>query len=208
MANSRPGYPGRYIGKRLEMTYKAPMDMAQSLDEALLEALASARERPAIVRPYFDAGADFDALINNIEKQHAQANSDYANWREKGNARQDTLSALFEKYEVEEHHIANCRKTAELVEENCDEYAKDISRQAKQLDKIYKQLKVFDPVRAKTVRDIFEKTLAVSRQEVEDRLSFALLMRALAAQYDPDKKIVAYASSPEEVEDVFRQLLQ
>lgn len=190
------------------LTYNEAMDMDTTLDKALWDALAvSAGERPAFVRPYFDPASHLDPMLAEMRLQTAEASESFEAWSRRGLGMAEKLTNVLSQNMVNSGHVAKLRWVAERIEEKCEDYAKDLEREIKRADRLVKELRSYNGKSAKILQGILEENFDMSRREIEDRLEFALLLRALATKYDPDKKTVASASTPEEVEDFLLSII-
>lgn len=184
------------------LTYNAAMDMDMTLDQALWDALAvSARERPAFVRPYFDPASQLEPMLAEMRLQTAEARQSFDKWVRRAHVIGEKLTEVLSQNAVNSGHITKLRWAAERIEEKCDENSKILEREMKRSDRLVREMRSFNGKSAKAFQAILNENFDLSRREIEDRLEFALLLRAMATRHDPDKKIVATASTPKEVED-------
>lgn len=184
------------------LTYNAAMDMDMTLDQALWDALAiSARERPAFVRPYFDPSSQLEPMLADMRRQTEETRQGYEAWARRGLGMAQNLTDVLSQNQVNASHVAKLRWAAERIEEKCEDYAKDLEREIKRSERLVRELRTYNRSSSETLQDIFDEIFDLDRQEIEDKLAFALMLRALATKFDPGKKIIATASTPEEVED-------
>jgi len=184
-------------------------DMA-SLNDQIYAAIVQTISPPAFVRPYFDTDADFEAMLKSISELNRSDEIKSNDWLQRG---QKSRKALAEEFQAERDLITHdtisaARHFAGLIEKKADECAADRNRFIKTVRKLGNELEAaVGKQKADRAREIYRLAFNRWAVEIEEMLEMAFFMKALAGTYDPDKRVVSEARSPETLGAAFADML-
>lgn len=152
-------------------------------------------------------GPDREEFEETLRRQLNAGKRDLAMMQGHGLRLRREMLAAFSEGEVESGHIALLSSLIEAIEERAHNVARDIARQTKQLARVIKKVETHDAALRPFLQDLKSALEEMGRGEVEEKLDFALFLRALRAEHEGATSRVMSFSAPDELSSFLRQAL-
>lgn len=174
-----------------------------SLMKAIGEAMmASLPQQSAIFQPVFGPvqnvaqfRADILAQIVHLEKEIKQ-------WRDEGQRRRVHLWSMFNtnRTQLQSTYFELIESGIVQIERNLRDRRRTMDRFVKSLKRQEKEAFSLSPLSGEVVREVRHRLSELSETEFEEILDFSLFLRAVLAEYSPDKAKVNVFSEPDRLD--------
>lgn len=145
-------------------------------------------------------------MIGHVERGRSQLQS----YIRQGESLRAELNAVFASEPVKPRHLAALGDFIDAIEDNARRDALDLRRRLNVLRKQSRQIARYLPTMVPFFAEVLGEIAAQGRSEIEERLDFALFLRALRAIHDQENDVVATFTDedePDAIERFFKKAL-
>lgn len=162
-----------------------------SFEDALLSAIRQAPVRPAFMEYYDPREPKVVAELDRMEAVNETFRTEVAERFSHGTKRVEQIRNYLKSREVSSDDIDKLTKTAAAVEHSCVLEVVHDERMSKSMRRSLRDVKRDFPKLATRIDRIFRSFVDLAREQLEGRLELALMFRGLAAEFDPDREVIA-----------------
>lgn len=158
-------------------------------DPTIIDALNHLSWRPpAIVQEIVDVRGRTAEFLAQTRKQLTEVERRLNEWIVEGVRLRDHLWRVFHINPPGSKQLDAYNRLIAAIDQRNEENARDVARLQKSFRRQRKEANAISPIVAAAIAEIAKRSLQLAEQEIEERLDFALFMRALRAEFDPEAR--------------------
>jgi hypothetical protein len=124
-----------------------------------------------------------EALKSDVARQLSVRAQEVTEFIRFGEQVREQLVVAFSNSEVESIHVAKISEVILVVENQAYIDSKSITRRLKKLAGVCKKIEDLEPTLKGLTKDVVNSLRATEKKEIDERLDFAIFLRALKARY-------------------------
>lgn len=185
------------------------MNISVDIDEQLIAAMAIATQPPAIIRPFFNNPKEFDTLVEKLAADYTSSREEFTTWLSLGKKMRNQVKHVLDhnRTRITIQHIDFLRHFAQVLEKKAELGAIELRRRQKTSKRLIAKLSsVVGNSKGKLAGKIIAAAYRQWNEEIDEYLDLALIFRALAEKFNPDRTIKFVAETPEDINTYFASI--